>query len=139
MSLERSLGHAEEEVQRAADRDAAAFDRNADSAGRFCVEGPNVTKFVMLITAAVVSVCVQPLAAVADEVPTLDVRKSCGADVQAYPGGGGSAACLADEQKAREALINQWTQFGAESRVRCTQMVNDIAGTQSYVELLSCL
>ena len=98
-----------------------------------------MTKFVMLIIAVVVSICVQPLAAVADEVPTFDVRKSCHADVQAYPGGGRVAGCVADEQKAREVLVGQWAQFGPESRASCMQMVNDIAGTQSYVELLSCL
>jgi hypothetical protein len=98
-----------------------------------------MTKFVMLIVTAVVSVCLQSLAAVADEVPTFDVRKSCHADVQAYPGGGSAAGCLADEQKAREVLVSQWTQFGPESRKTCTQMVNDIAGTQSYVEFLTCL
>jgi hypothetical protein len=98
-----------------------------------------MTKFVMLIITAVVSVCVQPLAAVADEVPTFDVKKTCHVDVQAYPGGGSVASCLADEQKAREVLVSQWTQFGPESRTRCTQMVNDIAGDQSYVELLGCL
>jgi hypothetical protein len=84
-------------------------------------------------------VCVQPLSAVADDVPTFDVRKSCHADVQAYPGGGPAAACLADEQRAREVLVSQWMQFAPESKTRCTRMVNDIAGTQSYVELLSCL
>ena len=99
----------------------------------------NMTKFVMLITTAVVSVCVQSIAAVADEVPTLDVRKSCRADVQAYPAGGSAAGCLADEQKAREVLVSKWTQFGPESRARCTREVNDIAGTQSYMELLTCL
>ena len=98
-----------------------------------------MTKFVMLITAALVSICVQPLAAVADEVPTLDVRKSCRADVQAYPGGGSAATCLADEQRSREDLLKQWMQFAPESRTRCTRMQNDIAGTQSYAELLSCL
>ena len=98
-----------------------------------------MTKFVMLILAVVVSICVQPFAAVADEVPTFDVRKSCHADVQADPGEGSAAGCLADEQKAREVLVGQWTQFGPESRASCMQMVNDIAGTQSYVELLSCL
>jgi hypothetical protein len=98
-----------------------------------------MTKLVMLITAAVISVCVQPLAAVADEVPTFDVRKSCHADVQAYPGGGSAAGCLVDEQKAREVLVSQWMQFGPESRASCTRMVNNIAGTQSYVELLTCL
>ena len=43
-------------------------------------------KFVMLIAIALVSVCLAPLAAVADEVPKFDVKKSCRADVQAYGG-----------------------------------------------------
>ena len=98
-----------------------------------------MTKFAMLMTVAVFSVCAQPLAAVADEVPTFDVRKSCRADVQAYPGGGTPDGCLADEQKARDQLVSQWTQFGPESRTKCTEMVNDNAGPQSYVELLTCL
>ena len=99
----------------------------------------SIAKFVMLIGTALLFVCSQPLAAFADEVPTFDVRKTCRADVQAYPGGGSAAGCLADEQKAREVLVNQWTQFGPESRTRCARLVNDIAGDQSYVELLGCL
>ena len=87
-----------------------------------------MTKFAMLIAVAVFSVCVQPLAAVADEVPKFDVKKSCRADVQAYPGGGTPDGCLADEQKARDQLVSQWTQFGPESRTKCTEMVNDNAG-----------
>src|SRR5579859_6105725 len=98
-----------------------------------------MTRFVMLIITAVITVCVQPLSAVADEVPAFDFKKSCHVDVQAYPAGGGAAACLADEQRAMEVLVSQWTQFAPENRTRCTRMVNDIAGTQSYVELLSCL
>jgi hypothetical protein len=100
-----------------------------------------MTKIVMLTTIAVVSACLPPLAATADGVPKFDVRKSCHTDVQAYGGGGGDSAagCLADEQKAMDQLVSQWTQFGPESRTKCTEMVNDIAGTQSYVELLTCL
>ena len=99
----------------------------------------NMTKFAMLVSTVVLSVCAQSLVVLADEVPKFDVRKSCHADVQAYPGGGGAAACLADEQRAMEVLVSQWTQFAPESRGRCARLVNDIAGTQSYVELLSCL
>lgn len=98
-----------------------------------------MAKFAMVVAAALISVCVQFCAALADEVPVLDVRKSCHVDVQAYPGGGGGAACLADEQRAKEVLVRQWAQFAPDSRTRCTQMVTDIAGAQSYVELLSCL
>ena len=97
-----------------------------------------MNKFTMLVICAAVSFWA-PSFAVADDVPKFDVRASCHADVQAYPGGGSAAACLGDEQKAREVLVTQWTQFAPESRARCTRMVADIAGTQSYVELLSCL
>ena len=99
----------------------------------------NMIKRVGLIAVAVISICLQPLVAAADEAPTFDVRKSCHADVQADPGGGSAAGCLADEQKAREVLVGQWTRFGPESKTRCMQLVNDIAGMQSYVELLTCL
>ena len=77
--------------------------------------------------------------AVADDVPTYDVRKSCKADVQAYSSAQNVAACLSDEQGARQTLVNQWTQFPADSRGRCAKMVGDVAGPQSYVELLTCL
>jgi hypothetical protein len=77
--------------------------------------------------------------ALADDVPKLDFTKSCRADVAAYPGGGGNKACLTDEQNARKTLVRQWKQFEQDSRTRCTRMVTDMVGSQSYVELLTCL
>lgn len=96
-------------------------------------------RLTMLVAIAVVSFCAQPYAAVADEVPKFNFRQSCHADVQAYQGGSGDAACLEDEQKARETVISQWTQFEPRSRARCMRMVTSIAGAESYVELLTCL
>lgn len=78
-------------------------------------------------------------AAFADDVPKLDFNKSCRTDVAAYPGGGGNKACIRDEQQARKTLVSQWMQFGQDSRTRCTRMVTDLVGSQSYVELLTCL
>lgn len=98
-----------------------------------------MTKLAMLIVTAMFAVCTQPVAATAGEVPRFDVRKNCRADVQADPDRGNVAGCLADEQKAREDLVSKWQQFGPESTTRCTRMVNNIAGAQSYVELLTCL
>jgi hypothetical protein len=98
-----------------------------------------MVKSLTPIAAAAVFLWVQSFAALADEVPTLNVSKSCHADIEAYPGAGAAAACLADEQRAKDVLARQWTQFAPDSRTRCMQMVTDIAGTQSYVELLSCL
>jgi hypothetical protein len=77
--------------------------------------------------------------ALADDVPKLDFTKSCRADVAAYPGGGGNKACLTDEQNARKTLVAQWKRFSPESRARCSSMVTDLVGSQSYVELLTCL
>jgi hypothetical protein len=92
---------------------------------------------VMAAMAAII--CASPLAVRADEVPTYDVNKSCKVDVQAYQGSGNREGCLKDEQNAQKMLVSQWTQFAPESRVRCSQMVGDVAGPQSYVELLTCL
>ncbi len=78
-------------------------------------------------------------AALADNVPKLGYKKSCRADVSAYPGGGGNKACLRDEQQARKTLVVQWKRFSPESKSRCTSMGTDMAGSQSYVELLTCL
>jgi hypothetical protein len=102
-----------------------------------------MTKLASLIAIAAAMLCAQQLTALADDVPTYDIRKSCKADVQAFQGtASGQAsptACLNDEQTARATLVSQWTQFAPESRSRCMQMVGDPAGPQSYVELLTCL
>jgi len=96
-------------------------------------------KFAISALLAAVILPALPHSAVADDVPRYDVRKSCKADVQAYSSAQNVAACLADEQDARETLVSQWTQFAPDSRARCSKMVGDVAGPQSYVELLTCL
>jgi len=98
-----------------------------------------MTKLVITAGIAVIAIYTSPLAVRADEVPTYDVSKSCKTDVQAYQGAGNRAGCMADEQNARQTLVAQWTQFAPENRSRCSQMVGDPAGPQSYVELLTCL
>ena len=75
----------------------------------------------------------------ADDVPRFNVKKNCHVDVVAYQGNANSVACVADEQKARNTLIAQWKRFSSSSRSRCAQMVGEISGSQSYVELLTCL
>ena len=98
-----------------------------------------MTRLVILAAVAAISVGIQIRAAIADDVPTYDVRKSCKADTQAYPTAGNVEGCLRDEQNARTTLVTQWTQFAPDTRTRCTGMVGDPAGPQSYVELLTCL
>jgi hypothetical protein len=96
-------------------------------------------KFVIPVLLAAAALPALPHSAAADDVPTYDIRKSCKADVQAYPSAQNVNACLTDEQGARQTLVSQWTQFEPDSRVRCSKMVGDVAGPQSYVELLTCL
>jgi len=96
-------------------------------------------KFAISALLAAVILPALPHSAAADDVPRYDVRKMCKADVQAYSSAQNVAACLADEQGARETLVSQWTQFATDSRARCSKMVGDVAGPQSYVELLTCL
>jgi hypothetical protein len=98
-----------------------------------------MTRLAILAAITGATFCALPQLAVADDVPTYDVRKSCKADTQAYPTAGNVEGCLRDEQNARTTLVSQWTQFAPDSRTRCTGMVGDPAGPQSYVELLTCL
>jgi len=98
-----------------------------------------MTKLALLVALAAASLRAHVQVAVADDVPNFDIRKNCKADVQAYQGGGNQKGCLDDEQSARQTLVGQWGQFDAASRARCVRMVSDVSGTQSYVELLTCL
>ena len=94
-------------------------------------------KFAMLLSLAVVTLGSQPMVALADEVPTFDVRATCRAESQDDPGAGVAATCMPQEQNARETLASQWTQFAPQSRTNCTQ--EQFGATRSYVELLTCL
>jgi hypothetical protein len=96
-------------------------------------------KLALLVSIATIFIGPQLQYAAADEVPKYDARKNCKVDVQADPSGGGAARCLADERKARETLVSQWIQFTPQARAKCMQTVGDINGSQSYVELLTCL
>ena len=99
----------------------------------------SMKRFVMVTALAAVSFGAPVAIAVADEVPTYDVRKSCKVDLQSYSTAQTNSGCLADEQNARATLVTQWSQYTPESRSRCSSMVGNVAGPQSYVELLTCL
>ena len=96
-----------------------------------------MTKLTILVALAAVSLGAQPTIAVADDVPTFDVSRTCRAEAQALPDA--ARSCMADEQRARETLVAQWSQFTSENKASCTQTSTDVAGIRSYVELLSCL
>ena len=94
---------------------------------------------LILTTAAAIWLAVGLSAAAADDVPAFDISKTCKVDTSAYPMPDGNAGCLKDEQSARQTLATSWAGFDEQSRRNCMQMVGDVTGTQSYVELLTCL
>jgi hypothetical protein len=98
-----------------------------------------MAKLGTLLLPAAIVLALQPIVALADDVPTFDVRLTCGAEAQADPSAGAVASCMADEQRARETLSKQWAQFAPESRTSCARAQSGIPGVRSYVELLTCL
>jgi hypothetical protein len=98
-----------------------------------------MTKIRMSLLLTAVAFTSQPRVTLADDVPTFDVRATCGAEAQADPAAGTVRSCMTDEQKARETLVTQWAQFAPESRTKCMQAEAGMAGVRSYVELLTCL
>ena len=102
-----------------------------------------MTRFAMLTAVGAAVVVAQSFPALADDVPTFDLRKTCKADVQAYQNTAGGQAsdpgCLRDEQEARATLVSQWKKFPPASIRECVGLQGDAAGPRSYVELLTCL
>ena len=96
-------------------------------------------KLAVLLSLAAMALCSRMTVVLADEVPTYDVAATCHAESQGDPGAGIAAACMAQEQSARETLARQWTQFPAQSKTTCMQTETDVSGVRSYVELLTCL
>jgi hypothetical protein len=94
-----------------------------------------------LIPAAVASHIL--VAATGDDVPTIDIQKTChiaaGATVS-LTGGTTTAsalnACLSAEQNAREFLVKGWSTFRAADRAHCIRLD---AYLPSYVEWVTCL
>jgi hypothetical protein len=102
-----------------------------------------MTRFAMLTVVGASVVVAQSFFALADDVPTFDLRKTCKTDVQAFQstadGQASNPGCVRDEQEARATLVTQWKQFTPASIRECVQLQGDAAGPQSYVELLTCL
>src|SRR5262245_11414807 len=71
----------------------------------------------------------------AADLPKLNFAGNCAAlpDSQAV-----RDSCMADEERARARLANEWGQFAPAVQKECTQL-SSMKGFQSYVELLTCL
>src|SRR5262245_18241024 len=83
----------------------------------------------------------QLVTAVADGVPTIDVQKTCRAAASVTSSVTTQRdidICVSSEQKAREQMVKDWSQYAGADKARCVQ-----AGPRvylpSYVEWLTCL
>src|SRR5262245_22859228 len=85
----------------------------------------------------------QLLVPVADRVPTFNVEPSCRGAVAANSASNlvdaqSLSACMADENSARQELLNSWSSYSAASQNLCENEA-DAGGLPSYVDLLVCL
>ena len=69
------------------------------------------------------------------DLPKLNFGANCAAlqDTQAA-----RESCMADEERARARLANEWGRFAPATQNECTQL-SSMKGFQSYVELLTCV
>ena len=75
----------------------------------------------------------------ADTVPKFDIAKNCKSDLTVSTDSGETLeSCTRDEEKARQALVLQWSQFRHEDKTFCIREAG-LDGTPSYVELQTCL
>jgi hypothetical protein len=78
---------------------------------------------------------------VADGVPTVDIQKTCRAAASVTSNTTTQRdveICVASEQKAREQMVKDWTQYAAGDKARCVQAGPKVY-LPSYVEWLTCL
>ena len=83
----------------------------------------------------------QLLTAVVDGIPTIDVQKTCRAAASVTSSVASQRdvdICASSEQKAREQMVKDWSQYAAGDKVRCVQAGPKVY-LPSYVEWLTCL
>ena len=93
--------------------------------------------FIFAVAAIVAASWPIDQARAADRIPAFDIVRNCNAEV-ANVGTEKVADCTKDETDARNELDKSWPQFGASDKHACVGE-SSIGGTQSYVELLTCL
>jgi hypothetical protein len=99
----------------------------------------------MMFPFPIIMIASQLVIAVADDVPKFDIARGCKIDSSAAfdPNAGMDATikrCEEDEQRAKDQLQAQWSEFGNSDRTMCVGLTTDNKATPpSYVELLICL
>jgi hypothetical protein len=83
----------------------------------------------------------QLVIAVADGVPTVNIQNTCKAAASVTSGTSVQTdidICVSSEQKARETMVKDWSQYAAADKSRCVQAGPKVY-LPSYVEWLTCL
>jgi hypothetical protein len=93
--------------------------------------------FIFAVAAIVAASWAIDQARAADRIPAFDIVRNCSAEV-ASSGTEKVADCTKDETDAKNELDKRWPRFGASDKQTCVGE-SSIGGTQSYVELLTCL
>jgi len=99
----------------------------------------------MLISFSTLVLASQLIVTVADDVPNFNIERECKIDsASAFdPNAGLNATikrCADDEQKAKDQLQTQWSQYLPSDKKLCMGITADDASIPpSYVELLTCL
>ena len=87
---------------------------------------------------AVLPVAAHLLLPVTDTAPTFDVTPSCRGAMDNANDQTTFKACLDSEQKARDQLVKEWSQFKPATRALCRQVAT-IGGEPTYSEFITCL
>ncbi len=83
----------------------------------------------------------QLVTAVANGVPAIDIQKTCRAAASVVSNTLTQRdvnICISSEQKAREQMVKDWSQYAAGDKARCVQAGPKVY-LPSYVEWLTCL
>jgi hypothetical protein len=83
----------------------------------------------------------QLVIAVADGVPTIDIQATCKAAAAVTQGTSTQTdidICVSSEQRARDQLVKDWSQYAADDKTRCVQAGPKVY-LPSYIEWLTCL
>lgn len=83
----------------------------------------------------------QLIVAIADQVPAIDLQRTCKSEAAALQGASVQQdvqACVKDEQGARDELAKSWGTYTANDKQVCTNMAAK-GYLPGYVELLTCV
>jgi len=89
----------------------------------------------MLMHLPIILLAAFPAAHAGDKVPTLDMARECRFEGNPL---GNQQQCLTEEKRARQQLGQEWRQFTGDEKRQCLNEAT-MGGTQSYVELVTCL